>query len=365
MAQGRPGVYFCRQATRCVAPVLGGDGGRHRFMVGTCALQRQNEIHVVEFAEDTSDVTLRQILPHEDEMWLLGASPTGAQQLLTYSSGKGGGPGALKLWRWGDLDAQEGKLELLSSLAQDDSETPLAAVKSVLWDPHNEGNVVVADAEAVHVFQGTPGRMARSSVLQMELHRCHAACLDPHHPQQISTVDDTHLKTWDLRSNKLVFRRDGAHLFGARDVDYNPNVPYQVLTAGEDATLRFWDLRNSSNCLRALSGGHHHWIVRARFNAHHDQLVLTCGTDSAVCLWRAGSVASQPLGSSSDATGGEEGAASQRPPDGLVRRFEEHEDSCYSCSWSAADAWIFASVSYDGKLVVNRVPDEEKYRILL
>ena len=27
------------------------------------------------------------------------------------------------------------------------------------------------------------------------------------------------------------------------------------------------------------------------------------------------------------------------------------QDSCYSCCWSASDAWAFASVSFDGKLV--------------
>ncbi|CAK0791300.1 unnamed protein product [Prorocentrum cordatum] len=367
MAQTRPGVYFCQQAARRVSPVPGGDGGRHRFMVGTCSLQRKNEVHLVEFSEETAEVVLQQVLPHADEMWQLSVSPTDARRVLTYASGKAGGPGALRLWRAGDRGAQEGRLELLSSLQQDDTEAPLGPVKSLLWDPHHEGNVLVAGAETVQVFQCTQGKMTRVSALQAEpgrgheLTRCHAACLDPHHPQQVSTVDDTHLKTWDLRSSRLAFRRDNAHLFGARDVDYNPNVPYQVLTAGEDAVLRFWDLRNSSKCLLALSGGHHHWIVHARYNHHHDQLVLSCGADSAVCLWRAGSVASQPLGSSCAA--GEDGAS--RPPDGLIQRFEEHEDSIYSCCWSATDAWAFASVSYDGKLVVNRVPGEEKYRILL
>merc|ERR1712118_576393 len=101
------------------------------------------------------------------------------------------------------------------------------------------------------------------------------------------------------------------------------------------------------------------------FNAHHDQLILSSGTDCAVCLWRAGSVASAPLGASEgDAEEGADGRSAKHP-DGLIRRYEEHEDSCYSCCWSASDAWVFASVSFDGKLVVNRVPPEEKYRILL
>jgi WD40 repeat protein len=378
MAQARAGVYFCQRPARCVAPVPGGDVGRYRFMVGTCGLGQQNELHLVEFSEDTAEVVCRQALPHDDEVWLLNVSPTDGRLVLTYSAGKSSP--ALRLWRTGEPEeGQDGSLQLVSSLADD--ETPLNAVKSALWDPHNEGNTVVADAEAVHVFSGAGASAKLTRLLTLHVgQRCSGACLDPHHPQQVSTVDDTHLKTWDLRASRLAFKRDGAHLFGARDVDYNPNVPYQVLTTGEDSVLRFWDLRNLKNCVQALSGGHHHWIVRARFNSHHDQLVLSCGTDSAVCLWRAGSVASAPLGADSPAAtgaagssgeaGGEAGGAaasgaSARLPDGLIRRFEEHEDSCYSCCWSSMDAWIFASVSYDGKLVVNRVPGEEKYRILL
>ncbi|CAE7400423.1 eipr1 [Symbiodinium pilosum] len=75
-------------------------------------------------------------------------------------------------------------------------------------------------------------------------------------------------------------------------------------------------------------------------------------------LFCSNQVASAPLG-------GKRGEEAARTSDGLVRKYEEHEDSCYSCCWSSSDAWVFASVSFDGKLVVNRVPDEEKYRILM
>jgi len=361
----RAGVYFCRQPARCVAPVPGGDTGWHRFAVGTLALKEPNGIHIVDFSEDTSEVVCKCVLPHEDEVWMLNVSPADAGNILTYTSGQA--KPALRLWRTNDQDTQEPTLQLMSSLAEDD--TQLMAVKSMLWDPHHEGNIVVADTEAIHVFQATASsnRLSRQLMLQVG-QRCSGACIDPHHPQQVSTVDDTHLKTWDLRASRTAFQRDNAHLFGVRDVDYNPNVPYQVLTTGEDAALRFWDLRHLQRCLRTLTTGHHHWVMRAKFNGHHDQLVLSCGTDSFVCLWRATSVASAPLGTGF--RGGNESAASAsgnaptRPPDGLVKRFEEHEDACYGCCWSAADAWVFASVSYDGKLAINRVPSEEKYRIL-
>ena len=50
--------------------------------------------------------------------------------------------------------------------------------------------------------------------------------------------------------------------------------------------------------------------------------------------------------------------------DEVIARYEEHEDSVYSAVWSSADAWVFASLSYDGRLVINHVPQQEKFAIL-
>lgn len=33
--------------------------------------------------------------------------------------------------------------------------------------------------------------------------------------------------------------------------------------------------------------------------------------------------------------------------------------------WSTVDPWVFASLSYDGRIVVNRVPSQIKYKILI
>lgn len=52
------------------------------------------------------------------------------------------------------------------------------------------------------------------------------------------------------------------------------------------------------------------------------------------------------------------------PVDEVIGRYEEHEDSVYTVEWSSSDAWIFASLSYDGRLVINHVPSREKYAIL-
>lgn len=59
-------------------------------------------------------------------------------------------------------------------------------------------------------------------------------------------------------------------------------------------------------------------------------------------------------------------SSEQKPlTDGVLCRYDEHEDSVYAAEWSAADPWVFASLSYDGRLVINRVPRNTKYQILL
>lgn len=57
--------------------------------------------------------------------------------------------------------------------------------------------------------------------------------------------------------------------------------------------------------------------------------------------------------------------SSEPEPDKVVKLYEEHEDSVYVVEWSSVEPWVFASLSYDGRLVINKVPRDEKYKILL
>ena len=50
--------------------------------------------------------------------------------------------------------------------------------------------------------------------------------------------------------------------------------------------------------------------------------------------------------------------------DGVIQSYDDHEDSVYVAEWSSADPWTFASLSYDGRLVVNQVPRNIKFKIL-
>lgn len=140
---------------------------------------------------------------------------------------------------------------------------------------------------------------------------------------------------------------------------------------------RFWDIRKEKQPLLTL-GGHTHWIWSVRFNRYHDQLVLTSGTDSNVNLWSVVSCSSAPMGELFDTgdfdeekkNGGKNGeekredTTTEKEGDKLIKRYEGHRDSVYAIAWSS-DAWVFASLSFDGTVVVNNVPQSEKYKILL
>ena len=93
-------------------------------------------------------------------------------------------------------------------------------------------------------------------------------------------------------------------------------------------------------------------------------MILSCSSDNKVVLSSVPSLSSEPYKNSSE-NDNEDQTAPVAQPDRVIKIFEDHEDSVYMCDWSSADPWIFASLSYDGRLVINKVPKEEKYNILL
>jgi len=133
-----------------------------------------------------------------------------------------------------------------------------------------------------------------------------------------------------------------------------PNKPHQLATGGDDCRVKFWDTRKFKEPIKALSE-HSHWIWNVKYNRFHDQLIVTCSSDSQIDLWNVLSISSVY---SEHSTGTKRG-------DHLVRTFTEHEESIYSISWSCKDTWVFASLSYDGRVVINYVPQSEIDAILL
>ncbi len=76
-------------------------------------------------------------------------------------------------------------------------------------------------------------------------------------------------------------------------------------------------------------------------------------------LWDIISMSSAPLGQLGEET------STQIEKDSAIKTYREHVESVYQTVWSGNNAWVFASLSCEGKIVINQVPAATKYKILL
>ena len=115
-------------------------------------------------------------------------------------------------------------------------------------------------------------------------------------------------------------------------------------------SIKFWDIRKGGLPFKVYDN-HHNLLTQAKYNHSHDELIA-CGYDD-------GSVGLLRLVSASSSTEAD-------VEDALVRLYDEHEDSVLRCEWGRSSAWMFVSISSSPTLLVlNMVPNAEKYRILL
>ncbi|KAH6923323.1 hypothetical protein HPB50_027290 [Hyalomma asiaticum] len=245
-------------------------------------------------------------------------------------------------------------------------------VPRVLWEPTEGRKLVSLVNNNLLMFDlasaGTSATLTGCITVELKgSPKLTCAAWNPHQScTLVAAAVDTGIKAFDLRSMQQAWQIEGAHGQLVRELDFNPNRQYFLASCGDDCLAKFWDVRNPSEPAVTLSD-HSHWVWSVRYNHFHDQLVLTSSSDSRVILSRVASVSSEPFGHLVDdeEEGGDEHKEKKCEKDGVIATYEEHEDSVYAVHWSTADPWLFASLSYDGRLVLNRVPRTEKYRILL
>eukprot|EP00604_Paraphysomonas_vestita_P001063 CAMPEP_0174822518 /NCGR_PEP_ID=MMETSP1107-20130205/16233_1 /TAXON_ID=36770 /ORGANISM="Paraphysomonas vestita, Strain GFlagA" /LENGTH=68 /DNA_ID=CAMNT_0016041595 /DNA_START=856 /DNA_END=1059 /DNA_ORIENTATION=+ len=47
---------------------------------------------------------------------------------------------------------------------------------------------------------------------------------------------------------------------------------------------------------------------------------------------------------------------SSDPPDVRIKAMDQHEECVYNIAWSPAEAWMYCSLSYEGRVILNHVP---------
>eukprot|EP01137_Pigoraptor_chileana_P019441 Opistho-2@80492 len=345
-----------------------------RFLVGTLTLRAENELHMVEFNDEDSSIACQVFSHAAGEVWKISASPAHSDVIATcYVDARSGATCvSASVWRMPSASvrpgAQKQPLEQLCSLDGHSGD-----VRSVLWHPAGESSRIASiDDSNIRVWDiGTGLKEAKplstvslDAAQQQQQQRLAGGAWSPHQGgSQIAAAAGTDIVGFDLRSGKKSYTIEKADATMVRDIDFNPNKQHTLVSGGDDCRIRFWDVRNPRDPLKLVTH-HSHWVWGVRYNHFHDQLVLSASSDGRVILSSILSLSSDPYGHSADdkTASDKEAAAAQ---DRLLARYDEHEDSVYAAEWSNGDPWTFASLSHDGRLVINRVPREEKYKILL
>ncbi|XP_060790670.1 EARP-interacting protein homolog isoform X1 [Neoarius graeffei] len=359
-----------------------------RFLVGTQSFKFDNQIHIIDFDDENNIINKNVLLHHAGEIWHIGASPAD-RGVLTTCYNKISDSRVLTCaavwrmppeWESGSHDSPDDSahspqaLQLLCHL----DNTAHGNVACVLWEPMGDGKRVISLAESHIVLwdlqeSSTKATISSSATLEGKGQlKFTSGKWSPHHNStQLATANDTAIRGWDLRSMSQIYCIENAHGQLVRDLDFNPNKQYYLASCGDDCKVKFWDVRHINEPVKTLEE-HSHWVWSVRYNHSHDQLLLTASSDSRVILSNMVSISSEPFGhlvDDDDLSDSEENHHEEKNKeplqDSIIATYEEHEDSVYAAEWSSADPWLFASLSYDGRLVINRVPRALKYRILL
>ncbi|KAJ1530118.1 Protein tssc1, partial [Nowakowskiella sp. JEL0078] len=337
---------------RCIAAQS--EEERNRFLVGTCSVKNDNELYLLDFDEDEFEITGHSF-KHPKE--ILSISPCYKKSDLLFTThSEVVGEKLVKvasLWMMGALEIEEsGRLKnhhgTLQELLVLKSET--SNLNKVIWNPSGVLSNVIALSERDILIFDIDGSLVNAKMINsipvIENKNDVITCgtWNPHSSNEVIVGFGTTVSCWDMRSKNQKFSIPKAHTMTVRDLDFNPNKPHHLATCGDDRYVRFWDARNLEEPLK--------------------ELVLSAGSDGRVNLQSIISISSAPL-VDDDEDPDELESSNGKPHDCLVNSFDEHENSIYSVVWSYADPWIFASVSFDGRVLVNLVPREHKYKILL
>ncbi|KAJ2940811.1 hypothetical protein O0L34_g10060 [Tuta absoluta] len=371
MEEGNSIIYGLEHQTRALSPQYG-EGEAIRFLIGTQSLKPgANQVHVVELEEDTGALHTKVFKHERGEIWHLRCSPHDAATLVTTHNAYDAdtaqcymGVTVYKLPTLDvipkdldDLSAIQGRnpedMELLRTITP---EKPEEEIRCAEWHSTEPSRLGVVYSSQLCVYDiGTGDVVARAKPEGRA--RPQGGKWSPHQGHgQFAILQDMHIKCFDTRTEcaQPAWSVDNAHRQLVRDVDFNPNRQFQLASVGDDAALNIWDYRNSKQPIFTRTD-HSHWVWTVRYNAYHEQLLLTGSSDARALLTAAAAVCADPNDS----------AGHNKLEDGVLQSYEQHEDSVYCCEWSASEPWTFASLSYDARLVISRVPRHFKYKILL
>ncbi|XP_011041256.1 PREDICTED: WD repeat-containing protein DWA2-like isoform X1 [Populus euphratica] len=344
MQGGSSGIgYGLKYQARCISDVQA-DTDHTSFITGTLSLREENEVHLLRLSSGGTELICEGLFSHPNEIWDLSSCPFDQRIFSTvFSTGESFGAAVWQIPElYGQLNSPQ--LERIASL-----DGHVGKVNCILWWPSGRNDKLISiDDENLFLWSLDCSRKAaqvQSKESAGMLHYLSGGAWDPHDVNAVAATCESSVQFWDLRTMKKTSSIECGHV---RDVDYDTRKMHILVTAEDESGIHIWDLRMPKVPINELRG-HSHWTCAVTCNPEYEGLILSGGTDSTVNFWFAST-------SSDEFTSGSSVVASPTQKlDPLLYSFNDYEDSVYGLAWSSREPWIFASLSYDGRVVVESV----------
>ncbi|KAG8348313.1 hypothetical protein ERJ75_000348800 [Trypanosoma vivax] len=331
-------MYGLGLQARAISPLCrpsNGSGVCHNFVVGSCCFSGANKIQLLTYHADTRLFECSATWAHEEEVCGIWGSPALAgPSLLGVSS-----PSCCRVFRVPDILAEE--LQVVAEFNLKGAQ--------ILWDlngPQNEVRVVAGNTLQVCSLSGDK---IGSVIRALSVDGCtkvNSAAIDPHQPSVCLVVGEgVGLVVFDLRIKNPVSIPGTAALHGMGPtcaVDFSCTTTNRFLTAGGDGCVHFRDLRVDGSAYSVLMQNHirahEHCVLKALFNPSDDSLFISSSSDNTLRLWDFSGVTHEK----------------EKPM--CVKRLADFSDSVMDACWSSGSPWVFAGVSFNGKVLVDEAP---------
>ncbi|KAJ6306225.1 hypothetical protein OIU78_021528 [Salix suchowensis] len=308
MQGGSSGIgYGLKYQARCISDVKA-DTDHTSFITGTLSLREENEVHLLRLSSGGTELICEGLFSHPNEIWDLSSCPFDQRIFSTvFSTGESFGAAVWQIPElYGQLNSPQ--LERIASL-----DGHVGKVNCILWWPSGRNDKLISiDEENLFLWSLDCSRKA-------------AQVQSKESAGKASSIERGHV----------------------RKVDYDTRKMHMLVTAEDESGIHIWDLRMPKVPIDELRG-HSHWTWAVTCNPEYDGLILSSGTDSTVNLWFTSTT-------SDELTSGSVVAPPYQKLDPLLFSFNDYEDSVYGLAWSSREPWIFASLSYDGRVVVESI----------
>jgi WD40 repeat protein len=209
-------VYGLTTKARCLSAITAeSESDKIRFLVGTCVLKEENEVHLVELQEDENEIKCLSIYNHQSEIWSLEPSPQDASLFFTTYTVNNGSNMKASLWKIKE-EERNGVLEEVMQLQTTDNADirryfilyliTYRHYTRVIWNPEGgeRNSILSTDANNIRIWNLNSSNTASiSSQLSIgELQTISSVTWNPLHNEQLASSNESSIRGWDLRTKK-------------------------------------------------------------------------------------------------------------------------------------------------------------------